>query len=201
MKQTAIFPGRYVQAEGALERLGEEIQRLGSKALLIVGNTVENKIIPAYLPAWHKLVSVTVERFGGESSQEEIDRLTNVAKAQRCDVVVGIGGGKAIDTAKAVGFGAQARVAIVPTIASTDAPTSAVAVIYTSDGAFLRYLFLPRNPDLVLVDTGVIARAPVRYLVAGMGDALSILPKPHAPREKRFTTSRAQYRRPPSSLR
>src|SRR5208283_79977 len=115
----------------------------------------------------------TVERFGGESSQEEVDRLTNVAKAQGCDVVVGIGGGKAIDTAKAVGYGVQAGVAIVPTIASTDAPTSAVAVIYTSDGAFLRYLFLPRNPDLILVDTGVIAKAPVRYLVAGMGDALS----------------------------
>jgi glycerol dehydrogenase len=84
-----------------------------------------------------------------------------------------MGGGKAIDTAKAVGYAVQARTAIVPTIASTDAPTSAVAVIYTADGAFLRYLFLPRNPDLVLVDTRVIAEAPVRYLVAGMGDALS----------------------------
>ena len=116
---------------------------------------------------------MTVERFGGESSEEEIERLASVAKEQGCDVVVGMGGGKAIDTAKAVGYAVQARVAIVPTIASTDAPTSAVAVIYTAAGAFLRYLFLPRNPDLVLVDTQVIAEAPVRYLVAGMGDALS----------------------------
>jgi glycerol dehydrogenase len=173
MKQTAIFPGRYVQAEGALAGLGEEIQRLGAKALLIAGSTARNKILPAYLPAWQRLVSVTVERFGGESSEEEIQRLAGVAKEQGCDVVVGIGGGKAIDTAKAVGYATQARVAIVPTIASTDAPTSAVAVIYTSAGAFLRYLFLPRNPDLVLVDTRTIAEAPARYLVAGMGDALS----------------------------
>lgn len=173
MEQTAIFPGRYVQGEGALARLGQELQRLGTKALLVVGRTAQDKIVPACLPAWQRLVAVTVERFGGESSDEEIQRLTGVAKAQGCDVVVGMGGGKAIDTAKAVGHAAGARVAIVPTIASTDAPTSAVAVIYTSDGAFLRYLFLPRNPDLVLVDTQVIAEAPVRYLVAGMGDALA----------------------------
>jgi glycerol dehydrogenase len=173
MKQTAIFPGRYMQGEGSLAGLGEEIQRLGSKALLIVGKTAEDNIVPAYLPAWRNLVSVTVERFGGESSEEEIQRLTMAAKKQGCDVIVGMGGGKAIDTAKAVGYAAGARTAIVPTIASTDAPTSAVAVIYTSDGAFLRYLFLPRNPDLVLVDTQVIAEAPVRYLIAGMGDALS----------------------------
>ena len=52
MKQTAIFPGRYVQGEGALAGLGEEIERLGSNALLIVGRTAENKLVPAWLPAW-----------------------------------------------------------------------------------------------------------------------------------------------------
>ena len=69
--------------------------------------------------------------------REEVQRLTDVAKMHGCDVVVGMGGGKAIDTAKAVGYAVNAHVAIVPTIASTDAPTSAVAVLYTSNGAFL----------------------------------------------------------------
>ena len=69
--------------------------------------------------------------------------------------MIGVGGGKVIDTAKAVGHEAGTRVAIVPTIASTDAPTSAVSVIYTPEGAFSRYLFVSRNPDLVLVDTQV----------------------------------------------
>jgi glycerol dehydrogenase len=48
-----------------------------------------------------------------------------------------------------------------------------LAVIYTADGSFKRYLDLPANPDLVLVDTNLVARAPIRFLVSGMGDALA----------------------------
>ena len=173
MKRTAIFPGRYVQAEGALEELGEEIARLGRTPLIVVGGTAERSIIPRHLPGWRGQFEPGVEPFGGECCDEEVDRLTRAAKGRGCDLIVGMGGGKVIDTAKAVGHALAAPVAVVPTIASTDAPTSAVSVIYTEEGAFLRYLFLPRNPDLVLVDTRVIAEAPVRFLVAGMGDALA----------------------------
>lgn len=173
MKQTAIFPGRYIQAEGALQFLAEELQQLGSNALVIAGGTAQQSLVPTYLSAWRQRLAVTVERFGGECSDEEVQRLAAVARSQACDVIVGLGGGKVIDTAKAVAHVARARVAIVPTIASSDAPTSAVAVIYTPDGVFVRCLFFPRNPDLVLVDTRVIANAPVRFLVAGMGDALA----------------------------
>jgi len=173
MAQTAIFPGRYVQGEGVLDLLGDEICRLGRSALVIAGGTAGHTIVPGYSYQWHAMFEVHAEPFGGECSEPEIERLVATASEKQCDVIVGIGGGKVIDTAKAVGHSAEARVAIVPTIASTDAPTSAVSVIYTDEGAFQRYLFVPRNPDLVLVDTGVIARAPVRFLVAGMGDALA----------------------------
>lgn len=61
----------------------------------------------------------------------------------------------------------------MPTIASTDAPCSALSVIYSDEGVFEKYLFLPANPNMVLVDTAVVAAAPVRLLVAGMGDALA----------------------------
>jgi glycerol dehydrogenase len=173
MQQTAVFPGRYVQAEGALAQLGDEGAKLGGNALLIAGGTAERSLVPTYLPVWREKFQVTVERFGGECSDSEIERLHAVAARSRCDVVIGLGGGKVIDTAKAVAHAAGARVAIVPTIASTVAPTSALSVIYTAEGKFSRYLFLPRNPDLILADTAVIAAAPVRFLVAGMGDALS----------------------------
>lgn len=171
---TAIFPGRYIQGTGALQHLPEQLQQLGNSALVIAGRTARNHLLSALLPRLQKAyLSMEIAAFGGECTDEEIERLTALALERKSAVIVAMGGGKVLDTAKAVGNAAGAKVAIVPTIASTDAPCSAVSVVYTSDGAFKRYLFFPRNPELVLVDTEVIAQAPLRFLVAGMGDALS----------------------------
>ncbi|MCS6854698.1 MAG: iron-containing alcohol dehydrogenase, partial [Elioraea sp.] len=173
MLTTAIFPGRYVQGDGALSVLGEELARFGDRAFAVMDPFAMASLRDEIETGIGTRVRLSAERFAGECSDEEIGRLADEAKVVGPNVIVGIGGGKTLDTAKAVAHGLGLPVAIVPTIASTDAPCSALSVIYTPDGAFKRYLVLPRNPDLVLVDTGVIARAPVRFLVAGMGDALS----------------------------
>lgn len=171
MLTTSIFPARYVQGAHALAHLGEEIARLGPSALAIVDPAVRTVVTPALERATE--VAIVAEAFGGECCDEEIDRLVARAGAVSAAVIVGLGGGKALDTAKAVAHARKIPVVIVPTLASTDAPCSALSVIYTAAGAFSRYLVLPRNPDVVLVDTEVIAKAPVRFLVSGMGDALS----------------------------
>ena len=172
MITTSIFPGRYVQGAGAISLLGEEAHRVGRSALVIVDANVDD-MMHATLTTSLENVSPTFERFGGESCDTEINRLTQLASDAGADVVIGVGGGKTMDTAKAVAFNMKQPVIIVPTIASTDAPCSALSVIYTDEGAFERYLVLPKNPDVVLVDTDIIAKSPVRFLVAGMGDALA----------------------------
>lgn len=173
MITTAIFPARYVQGDGALGSLGQELARLGDSALAICDPYVHRELLPAIQAGIGDDVRLVLEPFGGECADEEIGRLRGIAEHNDVAVVVGLGGGKTLDTAKAVAHERDLPVAVVPTLASTDAPCSALSVVYSADGAFKRYLVLPRNPDLVLVDTGVIARAPVRFLVAGMGDALA----------------------------
>ncbi|BCL77072.1 glycerol dehydrogenase [Jeongeupia sp. HS-3] len=174
MITTAIFPSRYVQGAGALDALGDELARLGGKALVLLAPFVERELGERIAATLAKAgVEARLEVFNGECSDEEVARLAEIARPLGVRVVAGIGGGKMLDTAKAVAHELAVRVAIVPTIASTDAPCSALSVIYTPQGEFKRYLVLPTNPDLVLVDTAVVAKAPVRLLVAGMGDALA----------------------------
>ena len=173
MLYAAVFPGRYIQGENALYELCSEIAHLGKKGFLICSPTVNQKIIPGLKSRLDKGVKYHIAVFTGETTDAEIDRLILEAKKNECDVVCGIGGGKTLDTAKAVAGDLDLPVIIAPTIASTDAPTSALAVIYNEQGVYQREVVLKNNPNVVLVDTAVIAEAPVRFLVSGMGDALS----------------------------
>src|SRR3970282_311278 len=97
------------------------------------------------------------------------------ARQHEAQVIRGAGGGKVLDTARAAADGLNLPVVNCPTVASSDAPCSALSVIYTDDGVFQEYRFYRKNPDLVLVDTQVVAQAPARLLVAGMGDALATM--------------------------
>jgi glycerol dehydrogenase len=173
MIRSTIFPGRYIQGDGALDVLGEEIKRYGDNALFILTGYAYRNLLKEIEEKAGRRVKAHYELFGGECSDEEIERITAIAKGRGSNIVVGVGGGKAIDTAKITAYKISSPVVIVPTIASTDAPCSANSVIYTENDEFKRYLILPKNPDIVLVDTGIIARAPVRFLVSGMGDALA----------------------------
>lgn len=172
MRKAFISPTKYVQGEDEILNLGYFIKTFGTSALLIA-HTDDVKRIKAKLDATTKKFGVTLVESGfqGECSRKEIARLQEVAKQNKCACTIGLGGGKAIDTAKCVAQGDA--LIIVPTIAATDAPTSHSAVIYTEDGAFEDYAYFKQSPSVVMIDTTVIANAPVRFLVSGMGDALS----------------------------
>ncbi|MBW1979607.1 MAG: glycerol dehydrogenase [Deltaproteobacteria bacterium] len=175
MSRMLIAPGRYVQGAGAIDEIGMHTATLGgSKALLTGGNTALSAVAESIRASLaDKNIGCHQEDFHGECSDQEINRLVEAAKSNGADVIICAGGGKVIDTGKAVAHELKVPVIVVPTIAATDAPCSALSVIYTEEGVFDRYLVLPRNPECVLVDTAIVAKAPVHYLVSGMGDALA----------------------------
>lgn len=175
MERIIFSPMKYVQGPGAWSKLADYAGGLSTTGAYVVAGPhiikhywkgIEESFAAKNLPLYS-------HTFSRECSMAEIKRIVNEIHEKNCGVIIGIGGGKTLDTAKAAAYYAKLPVIIAPSIASTDAPCSALSVIYTEEGAFESYLILRNNPDVVLVDTAIIAQSPVRMLVAGMGDALA----------------------------
>ncbi|MBU9724726.1 iron-containing alcohol dehydrogenase family protein [Diplocloster modestus] len=170
--QTA--PVQYFNRIGALKESGLFIAEWGKRAFISAGKTAYSVIehdltesLSDYGIVWeHQL-------FTGECCDENIRSLTKKARAFGADILICAGGGKSLDTGKAAAFDLSVPVVCIPTIAATCAAASAVSVIYTADGEFLRDHYYPRNPELVIVDPSIIANAPLQYLTSGIIDALS----------------------------
>ncbi len=169
-------PSRYTQGKNATASLGQEMVGLGLRgpALVLAGRSAVRLLTATWDATFREAqISHAVHAFGGECSLAEIERVKTAARQFQAQVIVGAGGGKVLDAARAVAADLGLPVVNCPTVASSDAPCSALSVIYTEAGVFQEYRFYGKNPDLVLVDTQVIAQGPPRLLVAGMGDALA----------------------------
>lgn len=173
MTKIICSPGSYIQGAGEFKNLASYYDQLGSKgAYIICANFVYNHYREDIVSSFEEAgTPYQLVRFGGECCMEEVD--LHRSQLGECDVIIGIGGGKALDTSKAVAYYEGLPVIIAPSAASSDAPCSRLSVLYTQSGEFDRYLPLPKNPDIVVMDTKVIAEAPVRTLMAGIGDAMA----------------------------
>jgi len=173
-------PLRYVQGAGAMARLGTEMRAVGLEGpcLIVAGSTAVARLAPTWAAALDEVRFVSrVRLFGGESSRREIAAIVEEARSLAARTIVATGGGKVLDAARSAAAELGLPFVSCPTICSTDAPTSALSVIYFDSGpdagAVAAYQIHRRSPDLVLVDTQVIAESPPRLLAAGIGDAMS----------------------------
>jgi glycerol dehydrogenase len=154
--------------------MAKYIVHLGSNYFFIGGPTalsiIRDKVS---MSLDEKSLKYHFEKFAGECTRASASELSDKARKLSTQVIVGVGGGRAIDTAKAVSHELDSALVIIPTVASNDAPCSALSVQYKENHMLDRFLILKRNPDVVLVDSKIIAESPTRYFVAGMGDALA----------------------------
>jgi glycerol dehydrogenase len=173
-------PLRYVQGAGAMRQLGAEMVNVGLEGpvLLVAGATPISRLATTWALAFDDVgMSHRVRLFGGESSRREIAAIAEEARSLGARTIVAAGGGKVLDAARSAAAALRLPFVSCPTICSTDAPTSALSVIYADSGpdrgSVEAYEIHRRSPDLVLVDTQVIAESPPRLLAAGIGDAMS----------------------------
>ena len=170
-----IAPARYIQGRGVLRSVGRYLTLLKPKraALLMSARGLRGDGATLLASLRDAGIAAVPRTFGGECSLQEIEAQVAALSAERVGCLVAAGGGKCIDAGKAIAFRLGVPVAIVPTLASNDAPCSALSVLYSPEGVSTGAEFYPDSPALVVVDTDVVAAAPERYLVAGMGDAMA----------------------------
>ena len=167
-------PLRYLQGPDALDALGEVLAPYGPRPAVVTdavvldlfGDRLEQILADAGLEP-------EVRVLPGEITAAAATELTSSLRGTGSGVVVGVGGGKAIDAGKAVSLRLGVPVVTVPTIASNDSPTSRAVAMYDDEHRMASVDQLPVNPHAVLVDTRIVVTAPVRFLRAGIGDAIA----------------------------
>jgi glycerol dehydrogenase len=167
-------PVQYINGPDTLDDCGRFIVKWGQNVLVSGGKkalkAVESKLFSALEAAG---IKYEINLFAGECSDENIAVLVDKAQRIGLDAIVGVGGGKSLDAAKRAAEICHMPVICIPTIAATCAAASVLAVIYTEEGIHKKDHYLEKNPDLVLVDTEVIAKAPFEYFESGILDSLS----------------------------
>ena len=170
-----IAPQRYIQGEGVIDNIGRYITLLNARRAAVLassrGHGAEGARIIDSLK--QRNVSSVVATFDGECSLDEVNKQVEVLKTEDIDCLIAVGGGKCVDAGKSIAYRLDLPVVVVPTLASNDAPCSALSVMYSSEGVQNDVEYYPESPALVIVDTGVVASASERFLVAGMGDAMA----------------------------
>ncbi|MCD8349876.1 MAG: glycerol dehydrogenase [Planctomycetaceae bacterium] len=173
MIRSAIFPHRYIQGAGALGELGKHLAPLGRSAIAVVDPGIADMMKPRLEGAVKGSITLHCIDFGGESTEAAMRAAAVEAERINAEMIIGVGGGKAIDTAKGAAYFHSAKVFIIPTICASDAPCSKNAGVYRQEHTVDRDIHGLFNPDIVLVDTEIIAKAPTRFLSAGIADALA----------------------------
>jgi len=169
-----VLPG-YTLGQDAYKALAAEARPYGRRLLLIGGRkalqTGQGRLEQAL--AGSDLTLVGSMRYGADCTFKAAQRLAQSAGELGADVICGMGGGRALDTAKAAGELAGLPVFTLPTIAATCAAVTKLSVLYDETGTFERFLFLSQAPRHCFIDLKVLAHAPGKYLRAGIGDSLA----------------------------
>ncbi|MBE5911197.1 iron-containing alcohol dehydrogenase family protein [Pseudobutyrivibrio sp.] len=167
-------PEEFYCDRNLISKVGEICSRYGRGAYIIAGKTAYSAVfddLEGGLKAYH--IDYSVNIMEGYPTYEKVIANSSKAYIENADFVIGIGGGKICDVAKAVANMRNIPVVMVPTVAATCACWAARSVIYKDDGNFDQILWNKNNPNIIVADLDVLTNAPKRYLAAGILDTLA----------------------------
>ncbi|MBD2315150.1 iron-containing alcohol dehydrogenase family protein [Desertifilum sp. FACHB-1129] len=169
-----VAPARVVRAQQAIEQASSAIAQLGKRPLIIGGHqTLEAVASRLHAPLAEKQLEFAQASYSPDCSEASLAALRETARQHRADFIIGVGGGKALDTAKLIAHQCQFPIVTIPTSAATCAAWTALSNVYSDAGAFLYDVSLDRCPDLLILDYDLVGTASQRTLVAGIGDAIA----------------------------
>ena len=167
-------PDTYINEYGILKEAGKYISEYGRNAFIIAGRTAWSKVEPVLSKSLKEhLISFDLTVMEGYPTYEKIIEYADQAFVKKADIIIGIGGGKICDMAKAVGNHRNIPVVMIPTVPATCACWAARSIIYKEDGDFDLQLWNTQNSRLVIADTGILKEAPARYLASGIMDTFA----------------------------
>ncbi|MGB9040138.1 MAG: iron-containing alcohol dehydrogenase, partial [Acinetobacter calcoaceticus] len=152
------FPGEYIQGEHALSNIGDIATRHQFKKIgIIYDSAIEGPILDKVTISLNQSnLDFISYKFPGECTYETIERLSHIMEQHDIDSIIALGGGKAIDTTKGISKKLNIPIIICPTVASSDAPTSRLIIVYDEKHKVQGVEKTKRNPDIVLVDLDTI---------------------------------------------
>lgn len=170
----AVAPNRVLRGQNILNQAVGAISQLGKRPFILGGSHSLNVIQPRLQPILEANQLIFAQgSYHPDCSELSLAALREAVKTHPADVIIGVGGGKALDTAKLVAYQCQLPVVTIPTTAATCAAWTALSNVYSEQGAFLYDVGLDRCPDLLILDYDLVATASQRTLVAGIGDAIA----------------------------
>ena len=170
--RVVVGPANYFSHPGSFNHLHDFFtdEQL-SRAVWIYGEraiaAAQTKLPPAF-----ELPGVKHILFRGHCSESDVQQLAAESGDDR-SVVIGVGGGALLDTAKALARRLGLPFVAVPTIAATCAAWTPLSVWYNDAGQALHYEIFDDANFMVLLEPEIILNAPQEYLLAGIGDTLA----------------------------
>jgi glycerol-1-phosphate dehydrogenase [NAD(P)+] len=172
LARTLLAPLTIEVRAGVLGSLAEVLSdrriSAGGDVAVVVGPGLGHEVAAAVRPQLRRCDLITITGGSVDAALELGDKL----RARSYDAVVGIGGGKTIDTVK---YAASRHGLPMVTLATSLAHDGIASPVSTLERDGVSVSYGVHTPYAVLVDLDYVRRSPLRLIRSGIGDALSNL--------------------------